>query len=38
MTENLGPPRAATEPGEWNERAPENIAPLVTWLPCPKSA
>ncbi|MET1000958.1 MAG: SDR family oxidoreductase [Acidimicrobiia bacterium] len=38
MTENLGPPRAAPEPGEWDERAPENIAPLVTWLASPQSA
>ena len=39
MTENLGPPRrAAPEPGEWDERAPENIAPLVTWLASPESA
>ena len=38
MTANLGPPRAAPEPGEWDERAPENIAPLVTWLASPQSA
>jgi NAD(P)-dependent dehydrogenase (short-subunit alcohol dehydrogenase family) len=38
MTENLSPGRAAPSPGEWNERAPENVAPLVTWLASAQSA
>ena len=33
MTENLGGGRmAAPAEGEWDERSPENVAPLVTWL------
>jgi NAD(P)-dependent dehydrogenase (short-subunit alcohol dehydrogenase family) len=32
MTENLGGPRPEPEPGEFDERAPENVAPLVVWL------
>ena len=32
MTENLGGPRPDPEPGEFDERAPENVAPLVVWL------
>ena len=38
MTEPLLGSRAAPQVGEWNERAPENIAPLVTWLASPESA
>ena len=38
MTENLGGGRPAPEPGQWDERAPENVAPLVTWLASPESA
>jgi NAD(P)-dependent dehydrogenase (short-subunit alcohol dehydrogenase family) len=38
MTEPLSGSRAAAQVGEWNERAPENIAPLVTWLASPQSA
>jgi NAD(P)-dependent dehydrogenase (short-subunit alcohol dehydrogenase family) len=38
MTENLSGSRAAPTTDEWNERAPENIAPLVTWLASPESA
>jgi NAD(P)-dependent dehydrogenase (short-subunit alcohol dehydrogenase family) len=38
MTENL--PGAGAAPGEetWSQRAPENIAPLVTWLASAESA
>lgn len=34
MTENLGgmSSRPAPAEGEWDERGPDNIAPLVTWL------
>ena len=34
MTENLGgmSSRPAPAEGEWDERSPDNIAPLVTWL------
>ncbi len=32
MTENLGGGRPAPAEGEWDPRAPDNIAPLVTWL------
>jgi NAD(P)-dependent dehydrogenase (short-subunit alcohol dehydrogenase family) len=33
MTENLGGGRMGPPPeGEWDERSPDNIAPLVTWL------
>ncbi len=38
MTENLGGAMAAPAEGEWDPRAPENIAPLVTWLASPESA
>ena len=38
MTENLSPGRVTPEPGAWSERAPENIAPLVTWLASAESA
>jgi len=38
MTEPLSGSRAAPQVGEWNERAPENVAPLVTWLASPQSA
>jgi len=37
MTENLSSARPASE-GEWSRRAPENIAPLVTWLASAESA
>jgi NAD(P)-dependent dehydrogenase (short-subunit alcohol dehydrogenase family) len=37
MTENLSGSRRAPERGEWDERAPENIAPLVAWLASPES-
>jgi len=33
MTENLGGrPRLEPAAGEWDPRAPDNIAPLVAWL------
>jgi len=38
MTEPLLGSRGAPQVGDWNERAPENIAPLVTWLASPESA
>ena len=38
MTENLSSARPAPVAGEWSERAPENIAPLVTWLASTESA
>ena len=38
MTESLSAGRPEPEPGEWSERAPENIAPLVTWLASAESA
>lgn len=38
MTENLSRERAAPRADEWSERAPENIAPLVTWLASTESA
>jgi NAD(P)-dependent dehydrogenase (short-subunit alcohol dehydrogenase family) len=38
MTENLGRARTAPNEGEWNERDPDNIAPLVTWLASPAAA
>jgi NAD(P)-dependent dehydrogenase (short-subunit alcohol dehydrogenase family) len=39
MTENLGGNMAKPpEPGAFDSRAPENIAPLVTWLASPESA
>jgi NAD(P)-dependent dehydrogenase (short-subunit alcohol dehydrogenase family) len=40
MTENLGggAGRAAPPEGEWDARAPDNVAPLVTWLASPESA
>jgi NAD(P)-dependent dehydrogenase (short-subunit alcohol dehydrogenase family) len=37
MTENLGGPRPAPAPGEFDRSAPENIAPLVVWLGSPES-
>ncbi|HEY3700760.1 MAG TPA: SDR family oxidoreductase, partial [Acidimicrobiales bacterium] len=36
MTEHLGG-RAAPASGEWDDRAPENVAPLVAWLASPAS-
>jgi NAD(P)-dependent dehydrogenase (short-subunit alcohol dehydrogenase family) len=36
MTEHLGG-RAAPPPGEWDDRAPDNVAPLVAWLASPAS-
>ncbi len=38
MTENLGGGMPAPEPGEWDPRAPDNIAPVVTWLASAESA
>jgi NAD(P)-dependent dehydrogenase (short-subunit alcohol dehydrogenase family) len=38
MTENLGGGRAAPAEGEWDPRAPENVAPLVAWLASSESA
>jgi NAD(P)-dependent dehydrogenase (short-subunit alcohol dehydrogenase family) len=38
MTENLGVGRPAPAEGEWDPRAPENVAPLVAWLASPESA
>jgi NAD(P)-dependent dehydrogenase (short-subunit alcohol dehydrogenase family) len=40
MTENLGGMGQRPEPaeGEWDPRAADNIAPLVTWLASPESA
>lgn len=38
MTENLGNGRPAPEPGEWDPRSPDNVAPLVTWLASAESA
>jgi NAD(P)-dependent dehydrogenase (short-subunit alcohol dehydrogenase family) len=40
MTENLGgmAGRPAPAEGEWDPRAADNIAPLVTWLASPESA
>ena len=39
MTENLFPASAAPpEEGEWDSRAPENVAPLVVWLTSAESA
>lgn len=32
MTENLGGSMAAPAEGDWDSRAPDNVAPLVTWL------
>jgi len=37
MTENLGRGMAAPAEGEWDPRAPDNVAPLVTWLASPES-
>jgi NAD(P)-dependent dehydrogenase (short-subunit alcohol dehydrogenase family) len=37
MTENLRSARPEPEPGEFDERAPENVAPLVVWLGSPES-
>ena len=38
MTENLGGGRPKPAAGEWDPSAPENVAPLVTWLASPESA
>jgi NAD(P)-dependent dehydrogenase (short-subunit alcohol dehydrogenase family) len=40
MTENLMGAQARPQPaeGEWDARAPDNIAPLVAWLASPESA
>jgi NAD(P)-dependent dehydrogenase (short-subunit alcohol dehydrogenase family) len=38
MTENLSRPRRETPAAGWSERAPENIAPLVTWLASAESS
>jgi NAD(P)-dependent dehydrogenase (short-subunit alcohol dehydrogenase family) len=38
MTENLGGGRPAPEPGAWDERGPDNIAPIVAWLASAESA
>jgi NAD(P)-dependent dehydrogenase (short-subunit alcohol dehydrogenase family) len=38
MTENLGGGRPAPEPGTWDDRSPDNIAPIVTWLASAQSA
>jgi NAD(P)-dependent dehydrogenase (short-subunit alcohol dehydrogenase family) len=38
MTENLSGSRPAPTGDAWTERAPENIAPLVTWLASAESA
>jgi NAD(P)-dependent dehydrogenase (short-subunit alcohol dehydrogenase family) len=40
MTENLMGAQARPQPaeGEWDPRAPDNIAPLVAWLASPESA
>ncbi len=32
MTENLGGRMSAPAEGDWDQRSPDNIAPLVTWL------
>jgi NAD(P)-dependent dehydrogenase (short-subunit alcohol dehydrogenase family) len=37
MTENLRGARPGPERGEFDERAPENVAPLVVWLGSPES-
>src|SRR3954470_8154689 len=37
MTANLNPNRPDTKPGEFDARAPENVAPLVVWLGSPES-
>jgi NAD(P)-dependent dehydrogenase (short-subunit alcohol dehydrogenase family) len=38
MTENLGGGRPQPGEGEWDPSAPENVAPLVTWLASSQSA
>jgi NAD(P)-dependent dehydrogenase (short-subunit alcohol dehydrogenase family) len=38
MTENLGGGSAPAPEGEWDPRAADNIAPLVTWLASAESA
>jgi NAD(P)-dependent dehydrogenase (short-subunit alcohol dehydrogenase family) len=38
MTENLRGGRPNPEPGQWDERDPKNVAPLVIWLASPQSA
>jgi NAD(P)-dependent dehydrogenase (short-subunit alcohol dehydrogenase family) len=37
MTENLGGRMSAPAEGDWDERSPDNIAPLVTWLASPEA-
>jgi NAD(P)-dependent dehydrogenase (short-subunit alcohol dehydrogenase family) len=37
MTENLRGARPEAGPGEFDSRAPENVAPLVVWLGSPQS-
>jgi NAD(P)-dependent dehydrogenase (short-subunit alcohol dehydrogenase family) len=37
MTENLRGARPEAGPGEFDSRAPENVAPLVVWLGSPES-
>src|SRR4051812_12361769 len=37
MTAGLNPDREAPEPGEFNARDPENVAPLVVWLASPEA-
>jgi NAD(P)-dependent dehydrogenase (short-subunit alcohol dehydrogenase family) len=37
MTEDLNPNRPEVKPDEFDRSAPENIAPLVTWLASPES-
>jgi hypothetical protein len=37
MTENLRGPRSEPGPAEFDQRAPENVAPLVVWLGSPES-
>lgn len=38
MTENLGSGRPTPAEGEWDPGAPDNVAPLVTWLASGESA
>ena len=38
MTENLGGGRPRPAEGEWDPSAPDNVAPLVTWLASGQSA
>jgi NAD(P)-dependent dehydrogenase (short-subunit alcohol dehydrogenase family) len=37
MTADLNPNRPEVKPGQFDRSAPENIAPLVTWLASPES-